>query len=80
MRITPVYADNRIDYYMIDDDFCELEYYPVFGILSGYIKNGKKEDYIGIDMNDEIDIDIAGNMYTLDIYKLNKIRYLFWGV
>lgn len=29
-------------------------------------------------MNDEI--DIAGNMYTLDIYKLNKIRYLFWGV
>ena len=80
MKITPVYADNRIDYYMIDDDFCELEYYPVFGILSGYIKNGKKEDYIGIDMNDEIDIDIAGNMYTLDIYKLNKIRYLFWGV
>lgn len=65
---------------MIDDDFCELEYYPAFGILSGYIKNGKKEDYIGIDMNDEIDIDIAGNMYTLDIYKLNKIRYLFWGV
>lgn len=80
MKITPVYADNRIDYYIIDDDFCELEYYPVFGILSGYIKNGKKEDYIGIDMNDEIDIDIAGNMYTLDIYKLNKIRYLFWGV
>lgn len=80
MKITPVYADNRIDYYMIDDNFCELEYYPVFGILSGYIKNGKKEDYIGIDMNDEIDIDIAGNMYTLDIYKLNKIRYLFWGV
>ena len=63
---------------MIDDYFCELEYYPTFGILSGYIKNGKKEDYIGIDMNDEI--DIAGNMYTLDIYKLNKIRYLFWGV
>lgn len=31
-------------------------------------------------MNDETDIDIAGNMYTLDIYKLNKIRYLFWGV
>ena len=31
-------------------------------------------------MNDEIDIDIAGNMYKLDIYKLNKIRYLFWGV
>lgn len=80
MKITPVYADNRIDYYMVDDDFCELEYYPAFGILSGYIKNGKKEDYIGIDMNDEIDIDIAGNMYTLDIYKLNKIRYLFWGV
>lgn len=80
MKITPVYADNRIDYYMVDDNFCELEYYPAFGILSGYIKNGKKEDYIGIDMNDEIDIDIAGNMYTLDIYKLNKIRYLFWGV
>lgn len=80
MKITPVYADNRIDYYLIDDDFCELEFYPVFGILSGYIKNGKKEDYIGMDMNDEIDIDIAGNMYTLDIYKLNKIRYLFWGV
>ena len=80
MKITPVYADNRIDYYMVDDNFCELEYYPAFGILSGYIKNGKKEDYIGIDMNDEIDIDIVGNMYTLDIYKLNKIRYLFWGV
>lgn len=80
MKITPVYADNRIDYYMVDDDFCELEYYPTFGILSGYIKNGKKEDYIGIDMNDEIDIDIAGNMYKLDTYKLNKIRYLFWGV
>lgn len=80
MRITPVYAEGKIDYYMVDDDFCELEYYPVFGILSGYIKNGKKEDYIGIDMNDEIDIDIAGNMYKLDIYKLNKIRYLFWGV
>lgn len=31
-------------------------------------------------MNDEIDIDIAGNMYTLDTYKFNKIRYLFWGV
>lgn len=80
MKITPVYADGKIDYYKVDDDFCELEYYPAFGILSGYIKNGKKEDYIGIDMNDEIDIDIAGNMYTLDIYKLNKIRYLFWGV
>lgn len=65
---------------MIDDDFCKLEYYHAFGILSGYIKNGKKEDYIGIDMNDEIDIDISGNMYTLDIYKLNKIRYLFLGV
>ena len=80
MKITPVYADNRIDYYKVDDDFCELEYYLAFGILSGYIKNGKKEDYIGMDMNDEIDIDIAGNMYTIDIYKLNKIRYLFWGV
>lgn len=80
MKIMPIYTDNKIDYYMVDDDFCELEYYPAFGILSGYIKNGKKEDYIGIDMNDEIDIDIAGNMYKLDIYKLNKIRYLFWGV
>lgn len=80
MKITPVYADNRIDYYMVDDDFCELEYYPAFGILSGYIKNGKKEDYIGMDMNDEVDVDIARNMYKLDIYKLNKIRYLFWGV
>lgn len=80
MKITPVYADNRIDYYMVDDNFCELEYYPAFGILSGYIKNGKKEDYIGIDMNDEVDIDIVRNMYKLDTYKLNKIRYLFWGV
>ena len=34
MKITPVYADNRIYYYMIDDNFCELEYYPTFGILS----------------------------------------------
>lgn len=73
MKITPVYADNRIDYYIVDDDFCELEYYPAFGILSGYIKNGKEERYIGIDMNDRI--DIGENQY-----KLNKIRYLFWGV
>lgn len=73
MKITPVYADNRIDYCMIDDDFCKLEYYPAFGILSGYVKIDGKDDYIGMDMNDEVDVGEH-------IYKLNKIRYLFWGV
>ena len=28
---------------MIDDDFCKLEYYHAFGIISGYIKKGKEE-------------------------------------
>lgn len=73
MKITPVYTEGKIDFYTIDDDFCKLEYYHAFGIISGYIKKGKEERCIGIDMNDRI--DIGENQY-----KLNKIRYLFWGV